>query len=367
MSQFTALDLPIILLTSHRTLGSKEVDIFVGPLREHFSVHEELLCRDAPVFRAMFGNSFGFQEAVNKSADLPEDDPETFEWFIKWLYEDYLEPIKLESLEIMTQEEDEVGTEEDDIEEDELETSEDEALDEDRDRWLYDETLEVFNIDKEHPWTGPMLDRIKLFIFAEKYCIEVLANYAIDTIIEAFNRTANFVNEDGYPSTMPTLEVIRLAYENTLPGSGLRLYLAEMVNYWIRRGEPYPLDQETEIEDAPLPNLNARVEFWMKLVLSVPSGPMKDDDLDWAEIAKDVCNNGFHRSTGLSTPNGARVCYYHRHVGEEDCFTRSRETALLKLDPAFGDVSVQRAAQYAQEQERRQMLYSHRPRLWCPR
>jgi len=84
----------------------------------------------------------GFVEGLKKSADLPEDDTETFETFSQWLYNDELDEIK---------------------------------------------------IDKERPWNEPLLGRIKLILFAEKYCIDFLADYAIDTILLA--------SEDGVKET----------------------------------------------------------------------------------------------------------------------------------------------------------------------
>jgi hypothetical protein len=73
------------------------------------------------VFDTMFKS--GFMEGLKKSADFPEDDSETFDTFIQWLYHDELDEIE---------------------------------------------------IDKEHPWSEPLLGRMKLFIFAEKYCIDLL-------------------------------------------------------------------------------------------------------------------------------------------------------------------------------------------------
>ena len=87
------------------------------------------------MFDTMFKS--GFMEGLKKSTDLPEDDPETFETFIQWLYDDEL----------------------DDIE-----------------------------IDRESQWSEPLLGRMKLVLFAEKYCIDVLADYAMDTILLATRR-----------------------------------------------------------------------------------------------------------------------------------------------------------------------------------
>lgn len=145
------------------TLGLDIVDIYVGPDRVHFRVHQKLLCRDSPVFNAMFNS--GFEEATKKSAELPEDDPATFDSFL---------------------------------------------------RWAYSNALSNINIEESKGNSGPMWDRIKLFCFAEKYCNDTLADCAIDSIMDAFKDTG----------LSPSVEGIHLAYSNTSPGSGLRLYMA---------------------------------------------------------------------------------------------------------------------------------------------
>jgi hypothetical protein len=65
----------------------------------------------------------GFQEALNKSAELPEDDPQAFDCFL---------------------------------------------------RWLYAGTLPLIDMAKSFPTSGPLWDRIKLYYFKEKYCIDIL-------------------------------------------------------------------------------------------------------------------------------------------------------------------------------------------------
>lgn len=245
MSQSPSLIQPTPTLTSHSTLGSDIVDIYVGPLRKHFEVHEELLCQDVPVFNTMFKS--GFMEGLKKSADFPEDDSETFDTFIQWLYDDELDEIK---------------------------------------------------IDKERPWSEPLLGRMKLFIFAEKHCIDVLADYAIDTILLA---SEDWGERDF---TQPTLEVVQLVYENTLPGSGLRLYLAmcSAICYQCCKWGPSEREIQHYITGGNASN--------MRELLSEFMTDMSDQWIDH--------------------PNRAPICAYHRHEGEKNCFTRSREEALLE-------------------------------------
>lgn len=213
-------------------------------MRDHFEVHEELICQDVPVFDTMFKS--GFIEGLNKSADLPEDDPETFETFIQWLYDDELDEIE---------------------------------------------------IDRERMWSEPLLGRMKLVLFAEKYCIDILADYAMDTILLA---TEEWGERDF---TQPTLEVIQLVYDNTLPSSGLRQYLASCsaICYGCCKWGP----SDREIHDYIMGGKASN----MRELLSEYLSDMVDR---WADH-----------------PNNAPICAYHRHKGEMNCFTRSREEASL--------------------------------------
>lgn len=235
------------ILKWHSTLGENIVDINVGPLREHFEVHEELICQDVPVFDTMFKS--GFMEGLKKSADLPADDPETFRTFIQWLYDDELDEIE---------------------------------------------------IDKERPWREPLLGRMKLVLFAEKYCIDVLADYAIDTILLA---TEDWGERDF---TQPTLEVIQLIYDNTLSCSGLRLYLAKCsaICYACCKWGPSDREIHLYIMRGNASNMHELLSEFMT--------DMSDQLADH--------------------PNRAPICAYHRHEGEKNCFTRSREEALLEDD-----------------------------------
>jgi hypothetical protein len=137
------------------------VDIYVGPDRVHFRIHQKLLCQDAPVFDRMFNGSF--EEAAKKSADLPADEPETFDSFLQWLYR---------------------------------------------------ATLDKIDKTTVNSKGGSMWNRIKLYCFADKYCIDVLADSTMDTII------------DGFTGVSIRADSICLAYNNTSQGAALRSYMS---------------------------------------------------------------------------------------------------------------------------------------------
>jgi len=192
------------------------------------------------VFDSVFKG--GFTEGLKQSAEFPEDDPEAFDTFIQWLYDDKLDEIE---------------------------------------------------IDKENPWTEPLLGRIKLYLFAEKYSIDVLADYVIDTILLATEQWRE------WDFTQPTLEVIQLVYENTLPYSALRKYLAQCSAICYACCKWGPSDKEID-----------------NYIMSGNSDNMRG-----------ICNEYLRdmEDQPQDHPNRTPICDYHRHYEELNCSTRSRE------------------------------------------
>lgn len=60
------------------------VDIFVGPNQKKFHLHHDLVCHRSNYFRACFAGNF--KEAQQKKIYLPEDDVESFDLLVGWLY-----------------------------------------------------------------------------------------------------------------------------------------------------------------------------------------------------------------------------------------------------------------------------------------
>jgi hypothetical protein len=196
------------------------VEIFVGPSRVRFSVHEKSLSAQSPVFKSMFNT--GFLEADKKSAELPDDEPEVFDAFYQWLYRD---------------------------------------------------TLDEMNSKDSKRSSGPIWERIKLVCFAEKYCIDKLSNYGMDTLIECYKKE----------KCMPSSEAIDLAYSNTSEGSGLRLYMAR--SFARRIYDKESIAEEHMIELASM-----------------------------GDLCYDVFSVMLHRPHPTpQDPNTAARCDYHRH------------------------------------------------------
>jgi hypothetical protein len=60
------------------------VDLYVGPEKKHFRIHKALLCKKIPYFEKMF--SGGFKECLEGVGTFPEDNPDSFDGLIKWVY-----------------------------------------------------------------------------------------------------------------------------------------------------------------------------------------------------------------------------------------------------------------------------------------
>ncbi|KAH7413402.1 hypothetical protein BKA64DRAFT_719304 [Cadophora sp. MPI-SDFR-AT-0126] len=64
--------------------SGKLVTIHVGPAKEPWIIHEDLICNKSTFFRNAFQG--GFAEGASKSLMLEEDDPAVFKLFVEWLY-----------------------------------------------------------------------------------------------------------------------------------------------------------------------------------------------------------------------------------------------------------------------------------------
>jgi hypothetical protein len=74
----------IPMLTIPRLVGEEMVDIYVGPEEVHFRIHKRILCDRVPYFHKMFTS--GFKEGSENTARFPEDDPDSFDMLVDWIY-----------------------------------------------------------------------------------------------------------------------------------------------------------------------------------------------------------------------------------------------------------------------------------------
>lgn len=76
---------PTLPLTQpHRLFSDRVVTVLVGPHEMKWCLHENLLSSVSDFFKSAFNS--GFKESVEGKISMPEDDPQAFELFVRWLY-----------------------------------------------------------------------------------------------------------------------------------------------------------------------------------------------------------------------------------------------------------------------------------------
>ncbi|KAG7005939.1 hypothetical protein G7Y79_00017g043210 [Physcia stellaris] len=66
--------------------GASMVTLLVGEKENPFHVHMEMICNESAFFKSAFMGAGQFEETAQKSMKLPEDDPETIDRMIQWIY-----------------------------------------------------------------------------------------------------------------------------------------------------------------------------------------------------------------------------------------------------------------------------------------
>lgn len=64
--------------------GEPVVTLYVGNHRGLFCIHRNLLCNASPVFKAAFAGKS--KESCALSMDLPDEDADSVNWLVQWLY-----------------------------------------------------------------------------------------------------------------------------------------------------------------------------------------------------------------------------------------------------------------------------------------
>jgi hypothetical protein len=120
-----------------------------------------------------------------------------------------------------------------------------------------------------------------ILLFAEKYCIDVLADSAMDAVI------------DGFTGVCIHVDSICLAYQNTSDGAALRSYMATGFAFEI----------------------------------SVHSGKKTEEELgrlaNISDFARDVFCILAGRRTALKNPDTLPRCEFHRHGKDKPCTQRA--------------------------------------------
>lgn len=140
------------------------VTFLVGKSKKAFYVHQEQLCQVSPVFKAAFTSAF--REGSEKKMDLVEEDENTFDRFIQWLYSQQ-----------------------------------------------YEISGDRREGDRYARFTAPL----KLFVLAEKFDISKLKNLLMTKMFAAVKQGL----------ARPSKTAIAYAYEHTPPSSIIRRLLAD--------------------------------------------------------------------------------------------------------------------------------------------
>lgn len=139
-----------------------------------FIVHLDPLCESSKFFKAAFSSEF--KEGIQKSMDLPEDDVDTADTFVDWLY-----------------------------------------------------TQEYHQLAPARPYSGAKTDElleqaIQLLRFADKYDVPALMKHTLEEIL--------FYAKE-HDSILPAEEIVKYIYEQSTRGEGIRRLLADWYTYRV--------------------------------------------------------------------------------------------------------------------------------------
>lgn len=129
----TKLNTVVPTLRFGDALGFDMVVIHVGPSRKKYHVHKKILCDKVDYFHKMFNN--GFTETLDQAATLLEVNSDTFDLFLEWVYGGDFQPL---------------------------------------------------DMTKNTPYSGPIVDLIRLYGFAESICLSELQDLVATSVIVLF-------------------------------------------------------------------------------------------------------------------------------------------------------------------------------------
>ena len=191
----------------HRLEGVPVVKFLVGPDEAVFHVHRNLLYDASPVFKAAFSGNF--QEASEMSMPLPDDDKDSVQRMILWLYTRKLEltvPVSAETSE------------------------------------------ECY------------MQLAKLNTLADKYAIRLLKNHIVDELFRLSELPINFKFKQ------PQMRVIAYVYHNTTRGSSFR----KLMVAWYACGVGLEFyDQETTRDRLAEPSQEFAIDLVVALAARV--------------------------------------------------------------------------------------------------
>lgn len=239
-------------------LGEEVVEVLVGPKRKKFPIHKKLLCNASDFFSKAFNG--GFQEAKDGSMNLPVDDPTAFELFIDWLYRSSLPSLR-----------------------------------------EFEGRKTLYN----------------LYFFAEKLCLNDLANQTMDKIRENHRRWL-------YTHVEAHFQLLGDVYSNTLADSPLRTFIimiAVYEFYWVKDTVQLEGENGTKPKGALGSN---RLRKLLDICKNDPD--LFDDYLTHSQRFNDTNRP---RDPSNSASNGFYGdCYFHRHGKGEICYLKASKLVI---------------------------------------
>lgn len=146
----------------------KTVTLAVGGDTTQFDVHQHQLCEASTFFKAAFNSPF--KESSERSINLPDDDEDTVDLFVQWLYTEHCDIL-----------------------------------------------LPPFDLVGDYT-----MQSIRLLCFAEKYDIPRLRTYVLAKLL---------AHAHGKFGFSPAHTVIDYAYQNTCPGSSIRRLIVDWITF----------------------------------------------------------------------------------------------------------------------------------------
>ncbi|TVY56447.1 hypothetical protein LSUE1_G009731 [Lachnellula suecica] len=216
-------------------LGIEMVDIFVGPSKTQFRVHKALLCSRSPYFKGMFES--GFAETSSQSANLPEDSPTVFALFLEWLYGGCFAPLDVQYV-------------------------------------------------KDHG-SASVEQRIMLYTFAEKICLDQLA----DCTMSSHLSTLKLGNWSANAADM------KLGYNGSVTGSPIRKFMCCSLLYLVKHGPE-----------------NSWPSHKLFHALTIP-----DLAQDFIELMRKMDAEGKEKRSQIVQPRDMPTCKFHKHPKGAKC------------------------------------------------
>jgi hypothetical protein len=234
---------------TYRNLGTELVTIYVGNKPAQFVIHKKLLCDTTDFFLKAFSGSFKESEGVLR---LPEESPGVFSLFIDWLY---------------------------------------------RSR--------IAHTNSGRHW----VNLFNLYIFAEKLCLNELANRTMDRIRHTYALLS---------SALVTPALASHVYRKTFTDSPLRIFCIEALAYQFCMLDGVAIDQHIPSDE----HLEQILE---------QGRDNSDFFLDYFRYLREYEGKqlNFPGQKGADFNHEMSECKFHRHAKDEDCY---EGTSILQFD-----------------------------------